>query len=38
MSIIESELKKRRIEIRMIGSKTSKEQESIEMIKSFIEE
>ncbi len=37
LSILEDELQKKGIKIRMIGSKTSKERETVEMIKRFIE-
>lgn len=37
MKILEEELMKKNIHIRMIGSKTSMEKESIEMIKRFLE-
>jgi predicted secreted protein len=38
MRIIEEEFGKRGLKIRMIGSKTCKEKESVKMIKKFIEE
>ncbi len=37
ISIIDEELRKKGIKIRMVGSKTSNEEESVEMIKRFIE-
>jgi len=38
IKIMEDELRKKGISIPMIGSKTSKEQESVEMIRKFIED
>jgi len=38
MRIIEEEFEKRGLKIRMIGSITSKEKESVKMIKKFVEE
>lgn len=38
MGILEEELEKKGLELRMIGSKTSMEKESVEMVKRFIEE